>query len=119
MISGFLHAALVVTDLERSAWFYGTVLNLPPLDRPLSFPGLWFGVGTVQLHLMAQDQVVDDRLNLHKWGRNRHLAFAVDDLEACQAQLEQHGCPVQRSASGRSALFTQDPDGNIIELSSP
>jgi catechol-2,3-dioxygenase len=27
------------------------------------------------------------------------------------------GYPVQMSASGRSALFTQDPDGNIVEIS--
>ncbi|NES67685.1 MAG: glyoxalase, partial [Okeania sp. SIO2D1] len=26
-------------------------------------------------------------------------------------------CQIKMSASGRPALFTQDPDGNIIELS--
>ena len=30
--------------------------------------------------------------------------------------LVEADCPVQTSASGRPALFTQDPDGNIIEL---
>jgi glyoxylase I family protein len=117
MISDFLHAALLVTDLERSAWFYGTVLQLPLLDRPLRFPGLWFGVGSVQLHLIQQEAVIDDRMMAQPWGRNRHLAFAVRDLEGCRLQLETYGCPLQLSASGRQALFTQDPDGNVIELS--
>lgn len=27
------------------------------------------------------------------------------------------GYPLQSSASGRAALFTKDPDGNIVELS--
>jgi glyoxylase I family protein len=117
MISEFLHAALLVSDLERSAWFYGTVLQLPQIDRPLSFPGLWFGIGTLQLHLIQQDRVIDDRVNAQQWGRNRHIAFGVRDLAACRLQLEHYGCPLQHSASGRAALFTQDPDGNVIELS--
>lgn len=117
MIVDFLHAALLVTDLERSTWFYGTVLQLPQIDRPLSFSGVWFGVGALELHLIQQEAMIDDRVNAQQWGRNRHLAFAVKDLEACRLQLERHGCPLQKSASGRQAIFTQDPDGNVIELS--
>jgi catechol 2,3-dioxygenase-like lactoylglutathione lyase family enzyme len=117
MISEFLHAALLVSDLERSAWFYGTVLELPQIDRPLSFPGIWFGIGALQLHLIQQETVINDRVNTQQWGRNRHLAFGVTDLATCRLQLERYGCPFQQSASGRQALFTQDPDGNVIELS--
>lgn len=117
MIADFLHAALLVTDLERSVWFYGTVLQLTQIDRPLAFPGVWFRVGALQLHLIQQEAVIDDRVNAEQWGRNRHLAFAVKDLEICRLQLERYGCPLQGSASGRPALFTQDPDGNVIELS--
>jgi glyoxylase I family protein len=52
-----------------------------------------------------------------KWGRNRHLAFAIANLATAQAELLAHGHDIQMSASGRPALFTHDPDGNLIELS--
>jgi len=116
----FLHAALLVTDLDRSAQFYGQVLGLPLADRPLDFPGLWYQVGPFQIHLMTTDTVpidrVIDRINDQKWGRNRHLAFAVADLEALRHRLTAAGYPTQASSSGRPALFTTDPDGHIIEL---
>ncbi|NEQ23796.1 MAG: glyoxalase, partial [Microcoleus sp. SIO2G3] len=54
--------------------------------------------------------------NLEKLGRNPHVALAVENLDDAKNQLLAHGCMVQSSASGRAALFTQDPDGNIIEL---
>ena len=112
----FLHAALVVTDLDRSAQFYGQVLGLSLADRPLDFPGLWYQVGAFQIHLMTAEQVPADRVNGQKWGRNRHLAFAVTDLEQLRDRLQAAGYPIQSSASGRPALFTADPDGHIIEL---
>lgn len=112
----FLHAALLVTDLDRSAQFYGEVLALPLADRPLDFPGLWYQVGPFQIHLMTADSVPYDRINEQKWGRNRHLAFAVADLEALRHRLTTAGYPIQPSSSGRPALFTTDPDGHIIEL---
>ena len=116
MITHFLHAAIIVSNLERSSWFYGTVLGLPVMDRPLNFPGIWYQVGSCQIHLILNTNAKDDRVNLDQWGRNRHLALAVDTLADYQTRLERHGCSIQLSASGRSALFTADPDGNVIEL---
>jgi len=112
-----LHVALAVTNLERAAQFYGKVLGLQPVERVLNFPGLWYQVGNFQVHLMAVEGVIPPAAQSPKWGRNPHLALAVPDLAAAQAILQQAQCPVQRSASGRLALFTQDPDGNVIELS--
>ncbi|MCM1985298.1 VOC family protein [Lyngbya confervoides] len=116
-VTEFLHAALPVQDLGRSRQFYEGILGLCPSDRPLSFPGLWYSLGKQQLHLIESSLAPADALNTERWGRNRHLAFAVTDLGTCQRQLELAGYPVQPSASGRPALFTQDPDGHIIELS--
>lgn len=112
-----LHAALLVTDLERAEHFYGTVLGLPKVDRPLKFPGVWYEVAGFQIHLMQATTAANALDNPEKWGRNRHLAFSVAALEAMKTHLLEHNCPVQMSASGRTALFTQDPDGNVIELS--
>ncbi|MEB3267145.1 MAG: VOC family protein [Leptolyngbya sp.] len=111
-----LHVALLVSDLAQAEWFYGEVLGLTPAPRPLSFPGQWYQLGTFQLHLMVAAQWQAPRPRPDKWGRNPHLALGVVDLAAMQTRLEAAGCPVQRSASGRAALFTQDPDGNLIEL---
>ena len=69
-----------------------------------------------QIHLIEDENWQPVELNAQKWGRNPHLALAVDDLEAMKARLTEKGYPFQSSSSGRAALFTKDPDGNIIEL---
>lgn len=111
-----LHTAILVTNLEQSEHFYGKVLGLPKIDRSLKYPGAWYQIGESQLHLIVAPTVPTDNQN-EKWGRNPHIAFSVTDLDAAKQQLLDHNCPIQPSASGRPALFTQDPDGNIIELS--
>jgi glyoxylase I family protein len=116
-LTQYLHAAVLVSNLEKAEHFYGTVLGLPKVDRVLKFPGVWYQLGAFQLHLIVDEQFSTQPRNPEKWGRDRHLAFAVDDLQATQAQLTALGYPFQRSASGRPALFVQDPDGNIVELS--
>lgn len=116
-ITQSLHTALLVTDLERSEEFYSQVLGLPKVDRSLKFPGLWYQIGDFQIHLMVDTNFSPTLQNPEKWGRNPHVAFSVADLEAAKAQLTKYGYPMQVSASGRAALFTQDPDGNVIELS--
>nr|WP_199306970.1 VOC family protein [Alkalinema sp. FACHB-956] len=122
-ITHFLHTAIVVTDLARSEHFYGTVLGLPKVERNLKFPGAWYEIAGIQIHLM-QAAVVDGAPELpvrsipwaEKWGRNPHLALAVTDLAGVKATLDRAGYVYQMSASGRPALFVQDPDGHVIEL---
>ncbi|MBO0351209.1 glyoxalase [Phormidium pseudopriestleyi FRX01] len=115
-ITQYLHTALLVSNLPRAEQFYSTVLGLEKVDRPFSYAGIWYQIGPIQLHL-----IVDETLNLipanrEKLGRNPHFALGVSNLEAAKAHLLAHNCLIQMSASGRAALFTQDPDGNIIEL---
>lgn len=116
-ITRCLHSAILVSDLANAEQFYGTVLGLPRVDRVLKFPGAWYQVGEYQIHLIADPTIRLELHNQEKWGRNAHIAFSVADLEAAKTRLLAHGCPIQTSASGRAALFTQDPDGNTIELS--
>ncbi len=115
-ITRCLHAALMVSDLERAEHFYGSVLGLEKVDRALRFPGAWYEVAGFQIHLMVANGELGGLDNPEKWGRNRHIAFAVANLDAAKERLLAHNCPIQVSASGRAALFTQDPDGNVIEL---
>jgi len=116
-INQALHSALLVSNLEKSEQYYSNVLGLKKIDRELKFPGIWYQIGNFQIHLILAATIIPDAVDYDKLGRNRHLAFAVANLEVAKEQLIAHNCPVQMSASGRSALFTQDPDGNIIELS--
>jgi glyoxylase I family protein len=115
-ISQSLHTAILVTDLERSEQFYGKVLGLSKIDRSLKYAGAWYQVGDYQLHLIVAPTVPTENPN-EKWGRNPHIAFSVADLDTAKQELLNHNYLIQASASGRAALFTQDPDGNIIELS--
>lgn len=116
-ITQYLHTAILVSDLERSAKFYGEILGLAQVERSLKFPGIWYQVGDYQIHLMIHPQANQGTVhNQQKWGRNRHIAFAVKDIQAAKDKLQAHQYPVQMSSSGRAALFTQDPDGNVIEL---
>ncbi|MEM7727508.1 MAG: VOC family protein [Cyanobacteria bacterium P01_A01_bin.45] len=111
-----LHIAILVTDLQKSEDFYGKVLGLQKVERDRKFPGSWFGVGEFQIHLIVTPSV-SIHLYHEKWGRNPHLAFSVSDLESMKKLLVKYNCPMQPSSSGRAAVFTQDPDGNIIEIS--
>jgi glyoxylase I family protein len=114
-IQRFLHTALNVTNLAQSEHFYRNILGLKQVDRDLKFPGAWYQIGDYQLHLIVIDTLPVTGLQ-EKWGRNRHLAFAVSSVASVQQQLEQHDWPFQMSASGRPALFVRDPDDNVIEL---
>jgi catechol 2,3-dioxygenase-like lactoylglutathione lyase family enzyme len=116
-ITRSLHAAILVSDLERAEHFYGRVLKLSKVDRSLKFPGAWYEVAGFQIHLILAESGAGELQNHEKWGRNRHIAFSVANLEVAKEHLLANGCPFQTSASGRAALFIQDPDGNVIELS--
>jgi catechol 2,3-dioxygenase-like lactoylglutathione lyase family enzyme len=111
-----LHVAILVSDLETARGFYRDILGLEESPRSLNFPGYWFQIGEFQLHLMQCDDWRAPCPRPDKWGRNPHLALQIDDLATLKARLTEQGYPIQMSASGRAALFTQDPDGNIVEI---
>jgi len=120
------HCGLVVRDLERSRWFYGTVLGMQEVLRPSNFifGGAWFQGGDSQLHLiLASDTTapagfVDAGPAKHT-GLATHLAFEVEDLAAVQATLEQHGIAIlggpMLRGDGVEQLYLYDPDGYLLE----
>lgn len=117
-IAHCLHTAILVSDLAKAEDFYGNILGLlPAANRSANFPGIWYQVGNYQIHLIVRQDYTNEPCNKEKWGRNPHLALEVDNLELAKTTIQEQGYPIQLSASGRAAFFTQDPDGNIIELS--
>lgn len=116
-ITQCLHTAVLVSDLEKAEHFYGKILGLSKVERSLKYPGAWYQIGEYQIHLIVDSSIQPKLQNPEKWGRNPHIALSVADLDVAKTHLLEQGCEMQISASGRAALFTQDPDGNMIELS--
>ena len=119
MILGIHHATFISSDLARSRDFYEALLGLQPdPKRPLmSVDGIWYHVAAgQQIHLMLlPDPDAGAERPLHG-GRDRHVAFMVDDVKTLAAHLLSAGVAFTLSQSGRSALFCRDPDGNALEF---
>jgi glyoxylase I family protein len=112
-----LHTAFLISNLEKSEYFYSHILELSKVDRVLKYPGIWYQLGDYQIHLIVDLNWQQNLQNEEKWGRNPHIAFATDNLESFKQRLVNSGYEFQVSASGRTALFVKDPDGNVIEIS--
>jgi glyoxylase I family protein len=116
-VTSCLHVAVMVSNLDRSIEFYSNMLGLTKVDRDLKYPGVWYQIGDLQIHLIEDLNYQPNlSIDLVKSTRNPHIALGVRDLEVAKQQLLTANCVVKMSNSGRAALFTQDPDGNAIEL---
>ena len=117
-VVSLLHASLLVADLKRSRIFYEGVLGLRPSSaRPaMRFDGIWYDVGSGQIHLINLPSPDPASGRPDHAGRDRHTALGVIGLAALKARLDVAGVPYSLSLSGRAALFVHDPDGNVLEL---
>ena len=118
-INRLTHTGLIINDLARSRTFYEGLLGLVPNPgRPeFGFEGVWYDIGHNQVHLMVVPNPYLEVIHPAHGGRDIHIAFAVDDVDAVRAELEQAGIAYSMSQSGRAALFCRDPDGNALEFS--
>ncbi|MEM8777695.1 MAG: VOC family protein [Cyanobacteria bacterium P01_G01_bin.49] len=112
-----LHTAILVSDLEKAEQFYGKILGLEKVDRPLKYQGVWYQIGSHQIHLMVHADLKVTLSNQEKWGRNPHFSLGTDNLNELIGRLQSHGYPIQMSQSGRAACFIKDFDGNVVEIS--
>jgi glyoxylase I family protein len=103
------HAALRVTDFERSRAFYESLLGLERAPRPdLGFPGAWYALGEAQLHLI-QSPKLSDGID----PTEPHVAIEVEDFEATKETLRAKGIAFLDFAT---SLWIRDPDGYTVEL---
>ncbi len=111
------HVSLITSDTARAVGFYSGVLGIPEAERPpLGFPGAWLDIGGQQIHLLELPNPDPTEARPEHGGRDRHVAFLIDDFDGMTQRLEEAGIAFTRSRSGRQALFCRDPDGNGVEL---
>jgi len=112
------HVSLLVSDLPRAIEFYGNTLGLElSRNRPdLGFDGAWFEIGAQQIHLICEESAATRSAAASRCGRDRHVAFLVEDIEPLREKLASAGITVEASRSGRPAISCRDPDGNALEF---
>ncbi len=110
------HVSLNVTDRERSIAWYRDVLGLPQLNQPtdddepvfIGEPGLQFGLFQAQVASPAREPESSGL---------RHVALVVDDLDAAQERLREHGVDFNYENHGNAlSVYFRDPDGHVLEL---
>ena len=112
-IKEFHHVAIVVKDLKRSKAFYEGILNLKTISRPdFGFPGEWYQVGHRQLHLIQDQEVLNQR---------QHFAIEVSNMKEAFEVLQSKAVPIvsppdKRPHDHSDYMFCLDPDGNLIEI---
>ena len=118
MIKSIHHVSILTTNVNRSIRFYTGILDLTvSSQRPeLGFDGAWFEIGGQQIHLIHADPVSGQGETGVRCGRDRHVAFRVEDIDRLVERLNDAGIEFERSRSGRPALFCRDPDGNALEF---
>lgn len=118
LIVSIHHVTLLVADLPRARDFYETMLGLEinPARPIMSFEGVWYDIGAAQIHLMRLPNPDAGVERPAHGGRDRHVAFLINDIVELQARLTQADIPFTLSQSGRRALFCRDPDDNALEF---
>jgi catechol 2,3-dioxygenase-like lactoylglutathione lyase family enzyme len=108
------HSVNVEGQLDETVAFYRRLLELDDEARPV-IPGVdghWFAAGQIQLHLVDADEGPQA---IKPTGP--HVCFAVEDLPAAVAELEQSGIPYVEGAQGTVVqIWFVDPAGNTIEI---
>jgi catechol 2,3-dioxygenase-like lactoylglutathione lyase family enzyme len=122
------HVTLVVRDLGESRQFYVGLLGMEEVPRPdFTFQGAWFQAGNTWIHLILEHDESGDsgnRVGSHlSASRTHHFAFRVEDAFQAAEILRRAGYPIasgpKERPDGAIQVFVFDPDGYVVELSSP
>lgn len=123
MLSAVHHIAIIVSDYEAAKEFYVHKLGFPiasevyrperrdwKLDLQIN--------ATTQLEIFAVENP-PRRVTRPEAAGLRHLAFAVEDVEAAARELNRLGIstePIRTDVGGKRFTFFFDPDGLPLEL---
>ena len=138
------HVGLVVSDLDRSIYFYHDLLGLPFANEPTPWfegPELAKGVGVPEARLRQVSLHVGDRstMELIEYSNRpatstapvpnnhlgaAHVCFRVTDVHATKVELESKGVTFYSDVNvvdsgplaGWRWVYFSDPDGLALEL---
>lgn len=123
-LRGIHHVAIICTDYAKSRVFYVDILGLRVIaenyrDERASYKLDLALPGGEQIELFSFPSP-PARPSRPEAAGLRHLAFAIDDIDAAAAYLENHGIPVEPiridEFTGKRFTFFSDPDGLPLEL---
>lgn len=116
------HIAVDVTHLQKSGWFYQTIIGLDSMHNPFNDNRhIWYKIGEhAQLHLIE----VKDENAVHYKGT--HICFTVPSIETVIDKLTKYSIHYENWAGvestftvrpdGVKQIYFQDPDGYWIEI---
>ena len=122
-LDGILETALYVDDVDRAVAFYRDVLGLTVVDVSERLTAL--AAGPRQL-LLVFKRGASVRLPLtpHDASGHQHIAFTIPSaaLDGWESWFAERGVPVvekKRWDRGGTSLYFHDPDGHLLELTTP
>lgn len=112
------HECIHVLDLDKSLAFYEKALGLTVQHRMGPEDGSWENVFIGNDETDFQMELTWNRGCIEPYnngGRDTHLAFEVDDIEAFRAVHEKMGC-IRFVNDKMGIYFIEDPDGCWLEI---
>jgi catechol 2,3-dioxygenase-like lactoylglutathione lyase family enzyme len=108
--------AMPAGEEEAAVRFYGTVLGLEQIPRPLTLSpdgGVWFRRRDLEVHLGVEERFSP--------AVKAHPAFLVSDVEGLRSRIESAGYRVTDTVQleGFHRVYVRDPFGNRVELIEP
>jgi catechol 2,3-dioxygenase-like lactoylglutathione lyase family enzyme len=114
------HVAVAVRSAAEARRFYGEVLGLEELPRPLEvagmFAGAWYRLGVSELHVFEQPNFEP----FAGGAAGPHIALHTSDFEGTVERLRGRGCEFAfgpgRGPDGIARVIVRDPTGNVVEI---
>ena len=123
------HAALYVSDLDKTRDFYTGILGMEEIDRPadFTFPGAYFKRGGAEVHVVVETEPNRAAQLRPAWSDQElrtgyvvHFALEVATLDDYRQALAARGLqPVggpRIRADHVEQIYLADPDGYVVEL---
>jgi glyoxylase I family protein len=123
-IKNIHHVAIITDNYERSKDFYTNILGFTVIAETYRAARQSYKLdlavnGLYQIELFSFPGY-RERASYPEAKGLRHLAFAVDDVEACALYLKNKNVDVQEvrvdELTGKKFVFFNDPNGQPLEL---